>query len=109
MSIIIKEQEFRDIINNINKEIDNLEKIYEEINNKAKRLDGNDEMWKSDTQKVVYDYYVSISKDFPSNINRLKSLSSYLNTTLENYINEEKGIDKDIDEDASNLSINENN
>lgn len=107
MSIIIKEQEFRDAISNLDKEIANLERIYSEIENKSKKLDGNDEMWKSDTQKAIYDYYISVSKDFPSNIERLKSLRSYLNTTLDNYIEEESGINNDVDTNIDNLSINE--
>ncbi len=108
MSILIKEDEFRDIINNLDEDIKRLESIYDDINNKAKKLDGNDDMWKSETQEVVYDYYQSISKDFPDNINRLKSLSNYLNNTLNNYVNEENDTNSDIDESGSNLSINDN-
>ena len=106
-NIVIKEDEFRSIINDLDKEITNLENTYNDIKTKGQKLDGSNDMWNSETQKVVYNYYKSVSDKFPSNIERFKSLSEYLKTTLNNYIEGEKSIDKDVDTNASELNINE--
>lgn len=106
MSIEISENEFRGIITALDKEIDKLETIYNDINTKAKKLDGNDEMWHGDTQIAVYEYYESISKDFPDTVNRIKSFRDYLKTTLDNYINAENSINSDVDTNQENLNIN---
>ena len=106
-NIVIKEDEFRSIINDLDKEITNLENTYNDIKVRGQKLDGTSDMWKSETQKVVYDYYKSVSDKFPNNIERFKSLSDYLKTTLNNYIEGEKSINKDVDNNASELNINE--
>ena len=106
-NIVIKEDEFRSIINDLDKEITNLENTYNDIKTKGQKLDGSNDMWNSETQKVVYNYYKSVSDKFPSNIERFKSLSEYLKTTLNNYIEGEKSIDNDVDTNASELNINE--
>ena len=106
-NIVIKENEFRSIINDLDKEITNLENTYNDIKTKGQKLDGSNDMWNSETHKVVYNYYKSVSDKFPSNIERFKSLSEYLKTTLNNYIEGEKSIDKDVDTNASELNINE--
>ena len=106
-NIVIKEDEFRSIINDLDKEITNLENTYNDIKVKGNTLDGSNDIWNSETQKVVYNYYKSVSDKFPSNIERFKSLSEYLKTTLNNYIEGEKSIDKDVDTNASELNINE--
>lgn len=106
MNIEITENEFRKIIAALDNEINKLESIYNDINNKAQKLDGNDEMWHGNTQVAVYEYYESISKDFPDTVDRIKSFRDYLQTTLDNYINAEKSIDKDVDTNQENLNIN---
>lgn len=106
MDIEIKEDEFRKIINDFNTEIKNLEAIYKEIENECKKIDGSDNIWKGKVQAMTYNYYKDVSSEFPDNIERLQSLSEYLNHTLENYINGENSINKDVDKNSENLNVN---
>ncbi len=107
MSIVIKENEFRQIISDLDKEIENLKEAYDDVNREAKKIDGTGDMWKGDTQRAVYNYYKEVSGQFPDNIERLESLSTYLKNTLENYINGEHSINSDVDTNSDNLNINE--
>lgn len=107
MSITIKKAEFEQLINEFDREIENIKKIYSDIEEKAERLNGLDDMWKGKTQEKVYEYYYDISNDFPNNIERFESLSNYLKNTLQNYTDEEKGLNEDIDFNSKDLNINE--
>ena len=104
--IEIKEDEFKKTITALDAEITNLENIYEQITKKAKKLDGNDDMWKGKAQKALYDYYESVARDFPDTVERIKSFSTYLKNTLDNYVAGENSINKDVDESKENLDVN---
>ena len=107
MSIVVKKEEFSELIKELDQEIQKLKDVYNDIDNKSKKFNGNDEMWKGQTQEAVYAYYNDISKDFPDNVERIESLSTYLKTTLQNYVDAENSINEDVDSNYSNLSINE--
>ena len=57
MTLEINEEKFSEIITSLDKEIDTLSKIYENINKEAKKIDGSNDIWKSKTQESVYNYY----------------------------------------------------
>ncbi len=106
MDIEIQEAKFRKIITLLDEEIAKLETVYDEIEQESKKIDGSSSVWSGKTQSVVYDYYKSISPDFPKTVDRMKSFSDYLKTTLDNYINGENSINKDVDTNQENLDVN---
>ena len=106
MDIDIQEAKFRKIITLLDEEIVKLENVYAEIEKESKHIDGTSSVWSGKTQTVVYDYYKSISPDFPKTVERFKSFSSYLKTTLDNYIRGENSINKDVDTSEENLDVN---
>lgn len=103
--ILINEEELNKIITKVDAEIKNMENIYQELDNKLKEIDGSTETWSGNTQKVAYDNYLSISKQFPESINQMKSLRDFMKTALDNYVESDKSINKDINNNQEDLTV----
>lgn len=106
MNLVFDEAKLKELIDKLDKEILNIESYYKAVDEKMSNLDGKHEIWKSDTQQTVYDYYEEIKKDFPDSIQNIKNYSEFLKKTLENYSNSIKTNDKDVDDNGDNLNIN---
>ena len=106
MDIEVKKSELEATINNLDNKTKELEKCYKKLNDKLKQLDGTNEVWSSDSQKTLYEYYLEVSKEFPNIVLKFRDYSKFLNNTLSNYVNLEKSIDSDVVENEENLNIN---
>ena len=104
--IVINVDELTKIITKLDNKISELETIYNELDTKLKVIDGSTNIWSGDTQKSAYDNYLNISKDFPNTINQVKSLKIFLQTTLDNYLNSDKSLNEDIENNKEELDIN---
>ena len=101
----INKDELLNTINSLNTKKEELETIYREIEEKCKVLDGTDDVWKSDTQKIIFSYYENIRKEFPDVVLKFQDFSNFLSKTLENYENYDNGVNSDVDTDLEDLSI----
>ena len=106
MNLKIDETKFQELIDKLDKQITSLETAYNEIDKKMVELDGNHEVWQSDTQKTVYDYYIEIKEDFPKSVQNFKDYRDFLKNTLANYSNSIKSNLKDVDDNGDNFNIN---
>ncbi len=104
MNIEIYENKFQDTIDRLDKEIYNLEKISNSIDDKLKTIN-NDNIWSGDAQKTFLNYYQSVNKEIPDIIDKFKSYSTFLKKTLDNYINSVNVNDSDVDKNGENLNI----
>ncbi len=103
--ILINEEELNKIITKVDAEIKNMENIYQELDNKLKEIDGSTETWTGNTQKIAYDKYLSISKQFPNSIEQMKSLKDFMKNALDNYVESDKSINKDINNNQDDLTV----
>lgn len=106
MDIEVKKSELEATINNLDNKTKELEKCYKELNDKLKLLDGTSDIWNSDSQRAIYDYYLKVSKEFPDIVLKFQDYSKFLNKTLENYVSFEKSVDSDVVENGEDLNIN---
>ena len=96
----------QDIVEKLGKEITNLENAYKDIEDKMSVLDGTNEIWKSDTQKTVYEYYKEIEKDFKTSVENLNKCNEFLMKTIENYEGSISSNEKNADDNGDSLNIN---
>ena len=101
----VNKAELLNTINNLNVKRKELETIYREIEEKCKVLDGTDEVWNSDTQKIVFSYYENIKKRFPDVVLKFQDFSNFLSKTLDNYENYNASVNSDVDTNLEELSI----
>ena len=96
----------QDIVEKLSKEITDLENTYKDIENKMSVLGGSNEIWKSDTQKTVYEYYQEIQKDFKTSVENLNKCKEFLIKTIENYEGSISSNEKNADDNGDSLNIN---
>lgn len=105
--ININEEGLQKIIEELNKEIEELEEIQENIDKKINLLDGTHDIWQGEAQKTLYEeYYPDIKNMFPDRVRKIQDIRDFLVNVLENYKNGDKTISKDIEKNEENLDIN---
>lgn len=106
--ISINEDGLQRLIDELNKEIEEIKEIQDNIDKKMKLIDGTTDIWKGRTQDTLYnEYYKDIKNAFPNRIQKIQDFKEFLTKTLENYINEDKSLNKDIENSDENLKIND--
>ena len=104
-NILINEEEMKNAISKLEDQISKLEEIYKEIDNKMKDIDDSSSILSGDVEKAAYNYYLKISSGFPNSINQMKSLKVFLENTLNNYINSDKKLNDNIEDNKEELEI----
>ena len=95
------------LIDKLSKEIDKLEKIYDDVEVKLEVLNGEDNIWKSTAQVKLYDYLVELEKEFPATIENYRKYKDFLQITLDNYKKGEQTHETAVEDAANNLDVNE--
>ncbi len=96
-----------DLINfSIEEKTRELENIYNELDNKLKILNGQDQTWKGKAQETFYDYYTRVSAHYPDVVDQLNTYVLFLAETIENYNKRDKDISGDVDKNEDNLDVN---
>ena len=105
-SIFFEKEGFEDILGKLNAELDAINKVYYEIDNKSKLI-GDEENWKGIGQKSFFNSYKSISKKFSPIVANLTNCNSFLKNTIDAYCKEDEMILKSLEENSKDFSINE--
>ena len=96
-----------DMINfSFEEKINELEELYNNMDNKLKVLDGTTDTWKGKAQEAFYDHYTRVSSHFPDIIDQLKAYSLFLAQTVEEYHEREESILNDEEKNTDRLDIN---
>ena len=103
--IEVNVDELTKIITKLDSKISELETIYGELDTKLKVIDGSSDIWSGNTQKNAYDNYLNISKGFQNTLNQVKSLKIFLQTTLDNYLNSDKSLNENIENNKEKLDV----
>lgn len=104
-SIYMNSENLKSIANKLNEKINEIDKCYSDIRKGVKEIDGSNDNWKGNNQIKFYNYYFSISKNFPENIKKFNDFYNFLLNAINSYENRDKAIDKDIDNNSDNFDV----
>ena len=93
------------VIHNFNNIISNIEATFEKEDNNFKKIDSTD-IWNSDLQKSVTNKYNELSGKYGEVIDSLKTLSSFMNKTLNEYKRFENELNASIKDNSNQLDVN---
>lgn len=99
-------EDFRKMIESLEKKRNEVDEIFKDIDKNLKTFDGSSNVWKSVVQEQVYNNYKVMSQEYPKIVEQLDLYIKFLQTTLDNYENEEKYIGSVVDNEKSNLEVN---
>ena len=89
----------------LDKKINSLNEVYQDIDNKTKVLDGSNDIWKGDDQKLFYESFSLTLDKYPKNIEKLKEFHKFLVDTINEYEKRDSDINKDIDKNDDRFDV----
>lgn len=104
-NIIINSSNFLNSKIAFDKKIGNVEDIFNNLSSCMKKIEGNNDIWRSDTSVAVYEKYLELEKKFKEINIELNTYSIFLKETLENYKEEDLKENKTIEQESSSLDM----
>lgn len=89
----------------LNEKILAIENCYSEVKRNTLQIDGSNDYWKGNNQKMFYDYYSSMVDCFDENLEKFREFHKFLVSSIEEYEETEKDIGNDIDKNADNFDV----
>jgi len=105
--IKIKSEQFSSNIQKFENKANDIADCLEKISTQMMNIDGTNNTWKSKNAELIYDDYKNLEKQFEKINVELCSYVVFLKDTLSEYEKLESQTDKKIDDNSSNLDINE--
>ena len=106
-NILINSEAFQQNISDFEMHVNKVTEYLQKIDNQMKQIDGNNELWKSRVAVCIHDDHMDLQKKFDDINKELSSYVTFLKNTLANYKTQESNIDKAIENNSSNLDVNE--
>lgn len=105
-NIVIKDSnKFKDVITNFQKSVNNIDNIFSNINENINNITEED-AWQGELKEATCNKYNELSANYETIIESLNKLSTFMENTLNSYINAENTTDSDIDNNSTNLDVN---
>jgi uncharacterized protein YukE len=105
-NIHFEKEGFEQILSKLKEKTEELNNIYNEIEEKSKSINGEDETWKGKGQVGFYKSYKTVSKKFDGIKNNFSSSNEFLQATIDSYTEKDNLIDKTINESENNFNVN---
>ena len=106
-SIIINSESFQDNITEFETSVKNVADYLEKINNQMDKIDGTNELWKSKVALEMHNDHIELKKKFEKVNTELSGYVTFLKNTLQKYKDEETSINNKIENNSSDLDVNE--
>ena len=106
-SILINSEAFQQNISDFEMHVNKVSEYLQKIDNQMNKIDGTNELWKSKVAVRIHDDHMDLQKKFDDVNEELSSYVTFLKKTLTDYKTQEENIDKAIDNNSSNLDVNE--
>jgi len=104
-SMYMQSDDLKAISEKLKNKIKEIENCYTSINETAKNLDGSNENWFGDEQKLFWNKYTCINKKYPENIEKFNEFYDFLCMAIREYEESDRNISSDIDRNANNLDV----
>ena len=102
---ISNSKDFESIISKMEKSIIHIAEILDNESKNIENINSTD-IWKGKTQKIVYDKFKELDKNFPIIDESLKYYVDFLKKTINDYKKEEENINYNIEANIEKLDIN---
>lgn len=104
-SMYMNTENMKSLADSFNQKIKSLNGIYSDINTKMKDLDGTNDIWNGEKQKVFSQYLQLSLNKYPQNIKKLEEFHTFLVNTIENYEKEDNDLNKEINDNQDNFDV----
>ena len=105
--IIINQSVFSEVINKFEEKVNKVTECLERLNDNIGSVDGTNELWKSDTAVAMHEDYIEMSNRFNKINVELNTYVIFLKEVLAKYEQEVQNENIKINDNSSNLNINE--
>lgn len=105
-NIVINSENLSSSITMFDEKIGKVEETLNKISTIMGKIDGNNELWKSDTALSVHEKFSKLENNFEKINAELNVYSIFLKETLDNYKIEEIKQEKAVVQSSENLDIN---
>lgn len=105
-SVLLNSDDFSNNIDKFDKKRREIEDLLEKITISMNKINGHNEIWNSDTQRMIYDDYKGIEKRYNGINAEFTSYSIFLKEVLEKHKEEENSQITFLDKNDSNMNIN---
>ena len=103
--VITDSAQFAAVISEIEKSYKIIQDVLEREKNNSKEIDGTD-TWNSNAQAVIHDKYIQLIENFGPIDYSLDLYIQFLKKTLEDYRRLEEELEKNMQDFASELDVN---
>lgn len=104
-SMYVNSENLRTISLKLKGKIKEIEDCYNDIDRIVKDIDGTNDNWFGNEQKIFYNNYMDMAKEYPKNIEKLNEFYQFLCGVISDYEERDKSISNDIDVNADNLDV----
>lgn len=89
----------------LKQKINGIESCYNSIKEKIKDIDGTNNNWQGEDQKIFYEALLTLTNRYEDNINKLNEIYDFLQKIIDNYQTRDKTFEKDLDINENNLDM----
>ena len=102
----LNSNEFSSNLERFDKKREEIENLLNKISLSMNKINGYNEIWNSDTQKVVYDDFKTVERRFVNINTEFSKYSAFLRNVLDKHDTEEQTQATFIDKNDTNLDVN---
>ena len=106
-NIMINSEAFEDYINKFDSKLVEIQDTFNSMSIDMRDIDGESNIWKSKSAKLVHDKFANIEKTFEAINSDLSVFSLFLKDVLEEYKEEQENEIRKLDNNDSYLDVNE--
>ena len=89
----------------LKQKIDSIESCYRAVKEEMKEIDGTNNNWQGEDQKIFYEALENFTSKYDDNINKLNEIHKFLCTIIDNYKTRDENFEKDLDRNKDNLDM----
>jgi uncharacterized protein YukE len=105
-NMIVDSNMFSEIINDFDKKAGDVSTTLEQISKIMSNIDGENDIWRSETAKSIHEKYAELEKNFEQINAEFTVYSTFLKETQNEYVTEEQKQEKALNEYNDNLDLN---
>ena len=104
-SMYVNVENLKAISEKLRNKIKEIDDCYTSIKTIVKDVDGTNDNWFGNEQKIFYNNYLNMSKEYPKNIEKLNEFYQFLCGVIKDYEERDKDISNDVDVNTDNLDV----
>ncbi len=104
-SMYMNVENMRNLTDLFNQKITSLKEIYSGIDTTMKELDGNQDTWKGENQKLFKETFQKTLDTYPENIKKFEDFYTFLKNTIDEYEATDDNFNKDINTNQDSFDV----